>query len=369
MRVLRVGLLALSVSGPVVSDIVGQVPATLRVQRVEIMDRNGFERPMVAYTMFVPSGWRGEGGVEYPPYDGCGLVSRLRWRATAPDGVSAVEIIPEEKWSAGNFPMPENKCLSSPVGAARPYLEWWVQRNRNGARVMDYRPRPDLMKGMESLNSQNPQIGMRTWVDAGEVLVAYQQNGKPVREAISTVVFFIHTRMPGLSGMQSIELLQGSSTPGFAMRMPEGTLNFKMVDALRGSVRAAPEWSARMRRAADERHRATMAANQQMAQDNMREIQKRGEIMAQTRSEIADMQMGTWQSRNQSMDRNQRETIESIRGVETYNDPHYGGTVQLSSQYQHAWQLRDGSYVLTDDVNFDPNRAFGVQGTLLQRTQ
>jgi hypothetical protein len=79
--------------------------------------------------------------------------------------------------------------------------------------------------------------------------------------------------------------------------------------------------------------------------------------------------MGTWQARNQSMDRTQRETIESIRGVETYNDPHYGGTVQLSNQYQHAWQLRDGSYVLTDDVNFDPNRAFGVQGTLLQRTQ
>jgi hypothetical protein len=369
MRLPLTGLLALSASGFLASEVQGQSPATLRVQRVEIMDRNGFERPMVAYTMFVPSGWRGEGGVEYPPYDGCGLVSRLRWRAAAPDGVSAVEIIPEEKWSAANFPMPENRCLSSTVSGVRPYLEWWVQRNRRGARVMDFRPRPDLMKGMESLNTQNPQLGLRSWVEAGEVLVAYQQNGKPVREAISTVVFFTHTRMPGLSGMAATELLQGAAGPGFAMRMPEGTLNFKMVDALRGSIHAAPEWSARTRKAADERHQATMNANRQMAADNMREIQKRGEIAAQTRAEIADMQMGTWQSRNQSMDRNQRETIESIRGVETYNDPHYGGTVQLSNQYQHAWQLKDGSYVLTDDVNFDPNRAFGVQGTLLQRTQ
>jgi hypothetical protein len=75
--------------------------------------------------------------------------------------------------------------------------------------------------------------------------------------------------------------------------------------------------------------------------------------------------MGTWQSRNESMDRTQRESIESIRGVETYNDPHYGGTVQLSNQYQHAWQLRDGSYLLTDDPNFDPAR-LNLQGTKLR---
>jgi hypothetical protein len=363
-------LVALSAIGPLSDDLLGQQAANaLRVQRVEIMDRNGFERPLVAYTMFVPSGWKAQGGVEYPPYDGCGLVSRLAWRATAPDGIGTIDIVPEEKWAAGNFPMPQNSCLRSQVAGARPYLEWWVQRNRRGARVLDYRPRPDLAKGMESLNRNDPQLGLRSWVDAGELLIAYEVNGKPVREAISTTAFFTHTRMPGLSGMQGTELLQGAAGPGFAMRMPDGALNFKMIEALRQSVRAAPEWNARMRKAADDRHNATMAANRQMAQDNMREIQKRGEIMTQTRNEINAMQMGTWQSRNESMDRTQRETIESIRGVETYNDPHYGGTVQLSNQYQHAWQLRDGSYVLTDDVNFDPNRAFGVQGQLLKRTQ
>lgn len=370
MRLSLTGFLALCASGLPLSETLAQAPvASLRVQRAEIMDRNGFERPLVAYTMFVPSGWRTEGGVEYPPYDGCGLMTRLRWRASAPTGVGSLEIIPEEKWSAGNFPMPENRCLQSNVSGVRQYLEWWVQRNRRGARIMDFRPRPDLLKGLEAANSNNPQIGMRSWVEAGEVLVAYQENGAPVREAISTVAFFTHTRTQGLNGMQGMELLQGMTAPGFAMRMPEGTLNFKMIEALRQSIHAAPEWNARMRKANDERHRATMESNRQMAADNMREIRRRGEIAAQTRSEIADMQMGAWQSKNESMDRNQRETIEGIRGVETYNDPHYGGTVQLSNQYQHAWQLRDGSYVLTDDVNFDPNRAFGVQGNLLQRTQ
>lgn len=371
MRLLVTGLVVLGAIGADWYDVQAQggTPGSLRVQRVEIMDRQGFERPLVAYTMFVPSGWRGEGGVEYPQPDGCGLISRLRWKATAPDGIGTIEIVPEEKWSSGNFPMPQNSCLQSSVGAARPYLEWWVQRNRRGARIMDYRPRPDMLKAFEGLSRNDTRLGLRSWVDGGEILIAYQENGKPVREAISTVVFFTHTRMPTLGNGQAIEMLQGASTPGFAMRMPEGVLNFKMIEALRQSIRSAPEWSALVRKATDERTRATMDANRRMSEDNMREIRKRGEIAAQTRSEIADIQMGTWQSRNESMDRTQRETIESIRGVETYNDPHYGGTVQLSSQYQHAWQLRDGSYVLTDDVNFDPNRAFGVQGTLLKPTQ
>lgn len=371
MRLLLPAVIVLGAHGLALPslDAQQQAPAALRVSRQEIMDRNGFEKPLVAYTLFVPSGWRGEGGVEYSMNDPCGLVSKLRWRATAPDGIGTLETIPEEKWSAANFPVPGNQCPMSQASGARPYLEWWVQRNRRGARVMDFRPRPDMLKGMESLNTSNPQLGMRSWVEAGEILIAYEVNGKPVREAISTVAFFTHTRMEGLSGRQAMETLQGAAGPGFAMRMPDGALNFKMIEALRQSVRAAPEWNARVRRAADERNAAINAANRQMAADNMREIQKRGEIMANTRAEINAMQMGTWQSKNESMDRQQRETVESIRGVETYNDPKYGGTIQLSNQYQHAWQLRDGSYVLTDDVNFDPNRAFGVQGTLLQRTQ
>jgi hypothetical protein len=156
---------------------------------------------------------------------------------------------------------------------------------------------------------------------------------------------------------------------GFAMRMPEGALSFKMIEALRQSIHSAPEWQSRMNQAANERNRIAVESNRQMAETNRREAAKRSEIIAQTGREIADIQMGTWQSRNESMDRQQRETIEGIHGVETYNDPHYGGTVQLSNQYQQAWQLRDGSYVLTDDVNFEPGRDLGVTGQKLMKTE
>lgn len=339
----------------------------LRVQRAEIVDRRGFERPLVAYTMFVPAGWRGSGEVEYAVGNPCLPEQRINWRATSPDGISAVQVVPEEKWSIANFPVPPDNCLHSQASDARQYLEWWVQRNRPGARVLDYRPRPELAEPFRRIAREGN--GTRSWGDAGEILIAYQQQGRPVREAISSAAFFILTQMPSLDGSQSMQMLQGVTAPGFAMRMPEGALDFKAIEALRQSIRSAPEWQGRINQARNERARINLEANRQMAETNRRAAAERSGIIANTAREINEIQMGTWQSRNESTDRTQRESVEQIRGVETYNDPHYGGTVQLSNQYQHAWQLRDGSYVLTDDPSFDPARALNLAGQKLQVTQ
>jgi hypothetical protein len=352
-------VLAFGVTATVSSSAHSQTP--LRVQRAEIMDRRGFERPLVAYTLFVPSGWRGQGEVEYAPVsDNCGPSQRLNWRAADPAGVGAIQIVAEEKWTASNFQQQADNCLHSQASDARSYLQWWVQRNRPGARILDYRPRPDLAEPFKKIAQQGN--GMRSWGDAGEILIAYQHNGRPVREAISSASFYIHTQMSGM------EMLQGASAPGFAMRMPDGALDFKMAEALRQSIRSAPEWQQRMNRVMAERNQIAMDHNRRMGEINRQGAADRSAIIANTSREINEIQMGTWQSRNESMDRQQRETIEGIRGVETYNDPHYGGTIQLSNKYQHAWQLRDGSYVLTDDPSFDPARALNIQGTKLRPT-
>jgi hypothetical protein len=336
----------------------------LRVQRAQIMDRRGFEKPLVAYTLFVPAGYRTEGEVEYAPLNSCGPAQRINWKASDPAGVGAIQIIPEEKWSAGNFPIPPDNCLHARVGGARPYLEWWVQRNRPGARILDYRSRPDLAEPFKRIAQEGN--GIRSWGDAGEILIAYQERGRPVRESISSASFYILTQMPSVDGSQ-MELLQGSSAPGFAVRAPEGALDFKAAEALRQSIHSEPEWQSRMMQTMNERNRIQMESNRQIAETNRRAAADRSAIIANTARDINEIQMGTWQSRNESMDRTQRESIESIRGVETYNDPHYGGTVQLSNQYQHAWQLNDGSYILTDDPNFDPSRALNMQGQRLRR--
>lgn len=339
----------------------------LRVQRAEIMDRRGFEKPLVAYTLFVPAGWRSGGEVQYAPLNSCDPEQTLNWQATAPDGIGMIALIPEEKWSASTIPLPPDQCLHANVNTVRGYLEWWVERKRPGARILDFRSRPELTRSFQQLE-QNAN-GMRSWAEAGEVLIAYQVNGREARESITNIVFFIHTQFPSLDGSRPMELLQGMTAPGYAMRMPAGQLDFKMAEAIRQSVQSAPEWQQRINQARAERARINMEHNRRMAEINRQGVADRSAIIANTAREVNQIQMGTWQSRNESMDRQQRETIEAIRGVETYNDPHYGGTVQLSNQYQHAWQLRDGSYVLTDDPNFNPNRALNMEGTLLKRTE
>ncbi len=66
-----------------------------------------------------------------------------------------------------------------------------------------------------------------------------------------------------------------------------------------------------------------------------------------------------------SQDRQQTETIKTIRGVENWrgND---GKVVELPNQYPLAWKLKDGSYVLTDSPAFDPARDLDIEGQKIQ---
>lgn len=87
--------------------------------------------------------------------------------------------------------------------------------------------------------------------------------------------------------------------------------------------------------------------------------------MAQTRAEIADIHAGIQRDRSASQGRMHRDKVRTLREVEHYRDPS-GGLVELPNHYQHAWKLRDGSYVLTDSPAFDPGRDLGVAGEKLQ---
>ena len=67
-------------------------------------------------------------------------------------------------------------------------------------------------------------------------------------------------------------------------------------------------------------------------------------------------------------DKNQREFVEMVRGVETYHEPVDGGVVQLDNTYNHAWRVRDGTYLLTNDPNFRPG-VVGLEGQELQKVE
>jgi hypothetical protein len=245
-------------------------------------------------------------------------------------------------------------CQNLQINNVQAYLQWLVQQLRPNARVLDIRPREDLLEGAEAL-SQNERTAMgeyRVWFEAGEVLFAYTENGREMRQSAATTVMFSHNRMAnGLGGV--MEFMTGTALTGYSFFAPDGQLDFKMAESIRQTFQQSSEWTGRIN-----------AHNQVIALQNLEGARQRSQIIADTNREISEMQMDSWQRQQASEDRMQRERIESIRGTETYNDPNVpGGTVELSSMYNHAWRMPDDTYILTDDASFDPADGLRLEAT------
>ncbi len=344
-----------------------ELPAgAVRVQSSKIMDRNGFAQPMVAATMLIPVGWKTEGGIVWAQnMSGCGLnTPHINWTATSPDGSSAIQMLPEEKWSGHNMQYPgmqQSQCPNVIVTDPRQYITQYVQRVRPGAQLLDYRERTDIVEGVSRMMPPQPpdMYGMQTrqWVGAGDALLGYQLQGREMRELVGVIAIFSQNRIAdGMGGV--METYTTLSLPSFAYRAPEGQLDFNKAAMIRNSYKADPQWSAKI---------AQFHAN--ISRTNAKGAADRARISAQTNREISDMQMDSWRKQQESNDRNAREFNEAIRGVETYNDPINGGSVQLDNTYDNAWQLNDGTYVLTDDPSFNPYAATGQDGQRLEPTQ
>jgi hypothetical protein len=127
-------------------------------------------------------------------------------------------------------------------------------------------------------------------------------------------------------------------------------------------MRFTPEWSREIAqytaRQNAQRNQAVTDALVAAHAARMDALRKTGEIIN-----------GLYDTRSLTSDRMQRESIEAIRGVETYNDPLEGGPVQLDATYDHAWRVtNDNSYILTDDPNFNPG-LYDIQAQRLQVIQ
>lgn len=332
-----------------------------RLQPAKILDSSGFGRPMTAATLFIPAGWTATGGVVWQQtQSACGKApTRFEWRAVAPDGLSAIEILPEENWSGNNLQLPAmtGACPNVQITTAQEYLRWTAGRVRPGARILDYRDRADLITQPELYNrtDRGPFGEIKTWAQAGEVLLAYSLNGRDVREALATIVYFTLSRMPGVAPGEIREFLYLSAQIGFAVRAPAGQLDFTLVEAVRRSVKADPAWLALM---ADH--------NQKMAGIAAKGAADRQAIRQKTAEEIAAINRQSYENTQATNDRIHTKFSQSIRGVETYVDPSSKERTELPNTHDHVWRLNDGSYLLTNDVNFQPNRDLGIQGQQLE---
>lgn len=339
----------------------GLPKGAVRLEPTVIVDASGFEKPMGAATLFTPEGWRAQGGVLWGREYLCTNGYAFNWMAVSPDGMQAIAVLPQERWETNNYGAAPSTpgCQSAPYTNVQQYLQGLAQRWRPGARAIDYRPRPDIARDFAQLNQTTPTAmgEIRTWVEAGELLFAYADRGVEMRGVVSAAAVF--TLMRSHNGMGgSMDALTGATFPVWAASAPNGRLNLGFLEAIRRSIKTNPQWERRI-----------SGHNVAIAQVAIEESRKRADMIARSNAEISRIRQEAWSAYQESADRRAREFGELIRGVETYTDGYApGGSVELSRNYDHAWRMNDGSYILTNDASFDPWKDLQLEGRKLEPT-
>jgi hypothetical protein len=329
--------------------------AAAQMQRVAIIDPSGFEKPIPAHWVQLPAGWRTQGGVIWDQNAPCGATPSFRWQASSPDGSQLLTIHPSEAWTWDNLGIPatSGQCPRVPITNVRQYLESFVQRNRPGARILDYRDRPDLIRGPPPPSGN----GMQWRKDGGELLIAYAGPGGERRESVSAVVLFSLSTMSGVMPGEVRQFLSGIASAPTTLSAPAGALDMNLLTHVATTGQTDPAWQARMNK-----HNAVIAGQ------NQRGAAERGQIIADTNREISDMQMRGWEESQATNARIHARNVDVATGTERYADPD-AGQVRLDSNYDNNWRASDGTYLQSNDPNFDPNRDLDTEAERLERIE
>lgn len=226
-----------AVAGPPGSPSMPAGIAGLRFNRLPVMDDTG-GTPQLAYTVEVPDGWRGAGGVQWNDSAPCHADQvRVSWSARSPDGTHVFQILPRAAWQLEGSQNPADPCPVAGYRSARELLEAAAAQARPHARVLDYRDWPEKLAQMrrqlvEQAGDAAP--GSERRVDAGHLLLAYAENGTEMREVLSAAVDFASR-----NGYTVAATRQFTS-----YRAPDGQLDFVLNDRIAGSLELDPQWSA-----------------------------------------------------------------------------------------------------------------------------
>lgn len=325
-----------------------------RVQRVEVIDRQGFERPVRAASLMMPAGWRVQSRIDWPRQRECGVAMPLpALQGVAPDKAEQIEMTPGENWGFTFQGGAMMMCPMAPWTNTMQYLQGWVQRHRPGARWLGYKPRPD--RSVPEQVRSFPMMNSFQRVETGQALISYRVNGQEWRELLATTVEFTRS-VPTDPSLAHAGNLVASARGVLAWRVGRGDPPEKRFDTIWDTLQVDPEWARRI---------AQMNAN--MARDDAATAGRISEIQANTAREVMEIRQRGFENRGAMRDQGQGNAVRGVRETEVWQDPGSGRAVELSQNYRHAWKLKDGSYLLSDDASLDPQRDLGLAGERMKR--
>jgi hypothetical protein len=347
------------------------------LERVRLLDSQGFDKPVEAMSLLAPRGWKTDGGVTWRGFNECrGEMVTWRVSSVSPDSAIRIDIPPTRTfvWSEDAMLRQTNLKAAQAGGCAvhepfdaTTYLQAIAHDELGGATVTDVRTDESLM----ALIAKFVQMSDET---ARQFGTGMQSSGTGI---------YANLKFPdGTEGLANIgvTMVKKDSRDMFTGR-PNGfssTSVFHRVivrfpadrreEALRlfgttlSSYRINPAWQQAkdqfMTKLGNIEHRGNM--------DRIRMMGEQSAAYAKARSDAQEDSMRNWEQQNAASDASQHRFIQTIREVETWKDS-TGNPVELSAGYHHGWSRPDGSYILTNNSNFDPAVVFQQNWTKMEK--
>lgn len=351
-------------------------PGAVELTLSTIQDAGGPRSPaMIAGRLLAPAGWATQSTVTWTSDpNSCAQATTVRWAANSPDGVSSIEAFPSQTWSS--VPNDRMTCPIADITSIEAYLRTLVQGRYPGARIISTDPREDVRRAMSpsvdrALPQMNdPRIGKQTRFETGEIRYEQTVNGVVIEGIIISAGYFGSTRpYQAYYNGPWVSPTTGMTTGSWSARAPKGQLNLHVLDAVRRSIRMDDRWTLAGMQVQTARGSARLEDMRDQADALNRRIAATRAAEARGGNAWADYGSGEGATAGGTSDASQRERLEVLKGVETYDDPIYGGTVQLDNTYDHAWRIENrDSYILTNDPNFNPGQ-YDIQARQLQVTR
>jgi hypothetical protein len=347
----------------------------LRMKKAQVMliiSTSPNAQPQPALEMLIPTSWEFKGGVvpESALRTGCYCdYAAIIWEAKDPNGSAVFQNIPNYSWQYSDDPQEMQKLndpnrrargndgkvcpVSKPLTAEQFFRENLMALLPSGTTLVSIDAYPELnqmaRQQMGLSANETGKGGVRT--DAIRARVEFQ-NDKKSMEAWLTAAVVMRTFRVGrgfLYDLHAIDLMSFTA--------PKGKLavNDKLLRVMMTSIRVTPEFSA--------------ASNKNIAGYYQLQAKKEAQIdqiNAQLQNDITQMYMQMSANAARVSRQGFLAVDQNLRGVQTFRDPSTGNTMELSSQYDHAWLNGAGEYVMSDDPNFNPNAQLSGSWNQLQ---
>jgi hypothetical protein len=351
--------------------LAADAPSYFRMKQVEVIDQHGFNQPMPAVELMIPSDWSMEGKVVWGEHGCPEDTAWIEWRAKSPDGKIVIEGYPWFTWQFSNSPQAQKQRMAQnqqnprngaapangrkpcpflqPLNAAQILGTKIIPSVRPGKQIASMEPMPDMDKFVKDrarmIEANAAQAGLRMQVqaDAARARLKYDLDGQPVEEWVVGASMLRASPQGGALnyGNQAMLIM--------TLRAPAGQLDAqeKLLRIVRGSIHPSPQWTSEY---------SQFLAKKQQIQNDLANY-------------ALNLQLEVNNNAQRATSIGARQADQGIRDVETYRDPTTGRKVELSNQYGRAWSNGNNQYILSDDPNFEPNGNVNGNWTALEHAQ